>query len=264
MNIFIKTSTNVSLLFSFRSLPVPFLVIWLIEVCLVSMVHTPLPSTSLVMILETRPLFSENRSTVLREPEHTQAGEPEHISVGARFSENRSTHKLENRRASQLEHSSPRTRARFSENRSAVLREPEHTQAGELEHISMFSIFYAFSMFSTCSELTPRAPIPDGRMERFMHPWISMSIPIFNILWSHLYWPDCLEDEEKNYPRWIVGWMGWVWMGKSSSLEVRVIKFALIVSHIFVSKCHNLPIHPLCSWENICEWPHDLNLLLSQ
>ena len=25
-------------------------------------------------------------------------------------------------------------------------------------------------MFSTCSELTPRAPIPDGRMERFMHP----------------------------------------------------------------------------------------------
>ena len=26
-------------------------------------------------------------------------------------------------------------------------------------------------MFSTCSELTPRAPIPDGRMERFMHPW---------------------------------------------------------------------------------------------
>ena len=25
------------------------------------------------------------------------------------------------------------------------------------------------SMFSTCSELTPRAPIPDGRMERIMH-----------------------------------------------------------------------------------------------
>ena len=25
-------------------------------------------------------------------------------------------------------------------------------------------------MFSTCSELIPRAPIPDGRMERFMHP----------------------------------------------------------------------------------------------
>ena len=25
-------------------------------------------------------------------------------------------------------------------------------------------------MFSTCYELAPRAPIPDGRMERFMHP----------------------------------------------------------------------------------------------
>ena len=25
-------------------------------------------------------------------------------------------------------------------------------------------------MFSTCSEFTLRAPIPDGRMERFMHP----------------------------------------------------------------------------------------------
>ena len=25
-------------------------------------------------------------------------------------------------------------------------------------------------MFSTCSELTPRAPIPDGRMERIMRP----------------------------------------------------------------------------------------------
>ena len=25
-------------------------------------------------------------------------------------------------------------------------------------------------MFSTCSELTPRAPIPDGRMERIMQP----------------------------------------------------------------------------------------------
>ena len=25
-------------------------------------------------------------------------------------------------------------------------------------------------MFSMCSELTPRAPIPDGRMERIMQP----------------------------------------------------------------------------------------------
>ena len=62
----------------------------------------------------------------------------------------------------------------------AVYREPEHSSprprtwahiswrtgehlSGEPENISMFS---------TCSELTPRAPIPDGRMERFMHPWI--------------------------------------------------------------------------------------------
>ena len=28
------------------------------------------------------------------------------------------------------------------------------------------------SMFSTCSELTPRAPIPDGRMEQIMQPWM--------------------------------------------------------------------------------------------
>ena len=26
-------------------------------------------------------------------------------------------------------------------------------------------------MSSTCSKLTPRAPIPDGRMERIMQPW---------------------------------------------------------------------------------------------
>ena len=74
------------------------------------MVHTPLPSTPLLMILE---IF------VLREPEH----------------------------------SSPRTRAHLS------WRTGEHC-SGEPENISMFS---------TCSKLTPRAPIPDGRMERFIH-----------------------------------------------------------------------------------------------
>ena len=26
-------------------------------------------------------------------------------------------------------------------------------------------------MFSTCSELSPRAPIPDGRMAQIMQPW---------------------------------------------------------------------------------------------
>ena len=27
-------------------------------------------------------------------------------------------------------------------------------------------------MFSMCSELTPRAPIPDGRMEQITQPWL--------------------------------------------------------------------------------------------
>merc|ERR1719234_981905 len=113
------------------------------------------------MILETGARFSENWSMVLREPEHY----------------------------------SPRTRARFSENQSTVLREPEHGSpitgahlswrtgehiSGEPENISMFSIFYAFSMFSTCSELTPRAPSPAGRLERFMHPCFYSGYPHFH------------------------------------------------------------------------------------
>ena len=28
-------------------------------------------------------------------------------------------------------------------------------------------------MLSTCSELTPRAPIPDGRMAQIMQPWLN-------------------------------------------------------------------------------------------
>ena len=51
-----------------------------------------------------------------------------------------------------------------------LIQEPEHGSlrirvhllVGEQENISMFS---------TCSELTPRSPIPDGRMERIMQPW---------------------------------------------------------------------------------------------
>ena len=43
-------------------------------------------------------------------------------------------------------------------NQSTVLQEPEHGSPR------------TGARFSTCSELTPRAPIPDGRMERFMHP----------------------------------------------------------------------------------------------
>ena len=85
-------------------------------------------------------------------------------------------------------HGSPRTGAHLSW--STVLREPEHGSprtgahlswrtgehlSGEPENISMFSmfsmfpIFSAFSMFSICSELTPSAPIPDGRMERYIN-----------------------------------------------------------------------------------------------
>ena len=32
-------------------------------------------------------------------------------------------------------------------------------------------------MFSTCSELTPRAPIPDGGMEQIMQPWTTWQHP---------------------------------------------------------------------------------------
>ena len=40
-------------------------------------------------------------------------------------------------------------------------QQSEHTYVGEQENISMFS---------TCLKLTPRAPIPDGRMEQIMQP----------------------------------------------------------------------------------------------
>ena len=49
-------------------------------------------------------------------------------------------------------------------------------------------------MFSTCSELTLRAPIPDGSMERIMQPWSTAFLLYVNILelaihfaqWQHL------------------------------------------------------------------------------
>ena len=50
----------------------------------------------------------------------------------------------------EIEHCSPRTRARFSKNQSA----PKNRRTPQWRT-------------SPCS---PRAPIPDGRMERFMHP----------------------------------------------------------------------------------------------
>merc|ERR1712242_403521 len=53
--------------------------------------------------------FSENQSTVLREPEHGS------LRIRERFSENQSTVLRE------PEHGSPRTRSRFSKNLSTVL-----------------------------------------------------------------------------------------------------------------------------------------------
>ena len=86
--------------------------------------------------MRTRARFSENQSTVLREPEHgcprtrawssenqsTVLQEPEHGSprTRARFSKNQSMVLRE------PEHGSPRTRAWFSENQSTVVQEPEH------------------------------------------------------------------------------------------------------------------------------------------
>ena len=70
------------------------------------------------------------------------------------------------------EHGSSRTRAHLS------WRTGEHL-SGEPENISMFS---------TCSELTPRAPIPDGRMDRFMHPWCQPTLYIFELTlpWGYI------------------------------------------------------------------------------
>ena len=36
-------------------------------------------------------------------------------------------------------------------------------------------------MLSTCSELTPRAPIPDGRMERLLDPWVEQDTCCLNV-----------------------------------------------------------------------------------
>ena len=58
---------------------------------------------------------------------------------------------------------------------STVFREPEHGSLRTRAHLSWRTGEHLsgepenISMFSTCSELTPRAPIPDDRMERIMH-----------------------------------------------------------------------------------------------
>ena len=53
-----------------------------------------------------------------------------------------------------------------------ILQKPEHGSLRIRAHLSWRT--GNISMFSTCSELTPRAPIPDGRMERIMQPcpWV--------------------------------------------------------------------------------------------
>ena len=60
-------------------------------------------------------------------------------------------------------------------------------------------------MFSTCSELTPRAPIPDGRMAQFMQPcgtanrfWTLKEIGL-----------KCLPVTTTSWPNWI-RWWWWV------------------------------------------------------
>ena len=78
-----------------------------------------------------------------------------------------------------MEHGSLRTRARFSENQSTVLQEPEHGSLRIRAHLSWrtgkhLHVLHVLRTYSTCSELTPRAPIPDGRMERFMHPCFAL------------------------------------------------------------------------------------------
>ena len=134
------------------------------------MIHTPLPSTPLVMILEifsapnvqskylenrrtsqwenssprTGARFSENRSTVLREPEH---GSPR---TRARFFENQSTVLQE------PENGSPRTRTRFFKNQSTVLREPEHSSLRIRAHLSWrtgkhLHVLHVLRTYSTCS-----------------------------------------------------------------------------------------------------------------
>ena len=51
--------------------------------------------------------------------------------------------------------------------------EPENKSVGEPENISMFSIFYMFSMLPMFSKVIPCSPIRDGRMERFLQPCCS-------------------------------------------------------------------------------------------
>ena len=46
------------------------------------------------------------------------------------------------------------------------------------------------SMFSTCSELAPCAPIPDSRIAQFMQPCLRQGIKYFGVNWFNL----CLRE----------------------------------------------------------------------
>ena len=47
-------------------------------------------------------------------------------------------------------------------------------------------------MFSMCSELTPRACVPDARIPQFMQPWEHLTKPI-----NHVHSIDCWEKQTK-------------------------------------------------------------------
>ena len=53
-------------------------------------------------------------------------------------------------------------------------------------------------MFSTCSELTPRAPIPDGRMERVMQPCALLGVECNTAL---LGWSLIRQSVARPFPR---------------------------------------------------------------
>ena len=113
--------------------------------------------------------FSENQSTVLREPEH---GSPR---TRARFSENQST--VSENQITVLrepEHGSLRTRARFSENQSTVLQEPEHGSLRIRAHLSWrtgkhLHVLHVLRTYPTCSypgyqDTTTYAALLTGRL----------------------------------------------------------------------------------------------------
>ena len=54
-------------------------------------------------------------------------------------------------------------------------------------------------MFSMCSELTPRAPIPDGRMAQFMQPWHEYD----SITITHTF----LQQGVLQWSGWMVSWL---------------------------------------------------------